>query len=296
MNHDKNVTSVISYSNMDINKSIIILDNKRKCGIYRIKNLTNLKFYIGSSNDLGRRFRIYFNVNQLMRSNMYIYKAILKYGYSNFSLDIIEYCEPNLLISREQYYIDLLKPEYNILKVAYSFLGFKHSLSTRIQMSINNTGVNHPLYGKKPSYETRIKIGKALRSNSTIDIIPNLNWNGVKLNTFSLYNKTNIKIKVFDLSNNLVNEFSSIKSVAKVLNVSNKTICKILNNEIIHVGFTYTFEAVKVSIYDSYHSLVKTCDNIRKASVWSNIPPTTLSRYIKSGKIYNNQYYFYRRW
>jgi group I intron endonuclease len=186
MENNYNIIPFIIYNNMDLNKSKIILDNKSKCGVYRITNLTTYKFYIGSSNNLSIRFRGYFNVNQLMRSNMYIYKAILKYGYSNFSLDILEYCEPNLLISREQYYLDTLKPEYNILKIAHSFLGFKHSLKTRAIMSINNTGVNHPLYGKKPTNETRIKIGKALRSNSTIDIRPNLNINESKLNPFSL--------------------------------------------------------------------------------------------------------------
>jgi group I intron endonuclease len=108
---------------MDINKSNIILDNKRKWGIYRITNLTGSKFYIGSSANLSTRFRVYFNINQLMRSNMYIYKAILKYGYSNFSVDILEYCKLNILIKREQYYIDLLKPKYNICKTAGSRLG-----------------------------------------------------------------------------------------------------------------------------------------------------------------------------
>jgi len=34
----------------------------------------------------------------------------LKYGYLSFSLDILEYCEPNLLINRKQYYIDLMEP------------------------------------------------------------------------------------------------------------------------------------------------------------------------------------------
>jgi len=32
------------------------------------------------------------------------------------------------LIEREQYYIDLLNPEYNILKIAGSRLGVKHTL------------------------------------------------------------------------------------------------------------------------------------------------------------------------
>jgi group I intron endonuclease len=82
---------------------------------------------------------------------MYIYNAMLKHGYSNFSLDILEYCEPDALIKREQYYIDTLEPEYNILKIAGSSTGFKHSFKTRVLMSLNNTGENHPLYGKKPS-------------------------------------------------------------------------------------------------------------------------------------------------
>jgi len=45
-----------------------------------------------------------------------IYKALLKYGYSKFSLEILEYCDPKDLTKREQYYLDLLKPNYNILK------------------------------------------------------------------------------------------------------------------------------------------------------------------------------------
>jgi hypothetical protein len=36
-----------------------------------------------------------------------------------------------LILEREQYYLDLLKPEYNILKVAGSSLGFKHSEESR---------------------------------------------------------------------------------------------------------------------------------------------------------------------
>src|SRR6266849_4113006 len=247
---NNNIIPIITYNYMDINKSRIISDNKRKCGVYRITNLTNSKSYIGSSNNLSIRFRGYFNVNQLMKSNMYIYKAILKYGYSNFSLDILEYCEPNLLIAREQYYLDTLKPEYNILKIAHSFLGFKHSLKTRAIMSINNTGVNHPLYGKNSTYETRIKIGKALRYNSTIDIIPNMYTNESKLNPL-LLNYSRLKVKVFDQSNNVVNEFPSMRNAALYLNVSTQTMRKILNNKILHVGFTYVFEALnnRVSIY-----------------------------------------------
>lgn len=65
---------------------------------------------------------------------MLINKALIKYGYSNFSLEILEYCESSLVVTREQYYIDLLKPEYNILKVAGSPLGYKHTEESRSKM------------------------------------------------------------------------------------------------------------------------------------------------------------------
>ena len=49
----------------------------------------------------------------------------------NFKLEILEFCNKDEVLSREQYYLDLLKPEYNILKKAGSNLGFKHSEFTK---------------------------------------------------------------------------------------------------------------------------------------------------------------------
>jgi len=65
-----------------------------------------------------------------MKHNTAIHNALLKYGYSKFSLDILEYCEGVDPVLREQFYFELLKPEYNILEKAGSSLGFKHSEKT----------------------------------------------------------------------------------------------------------------------------------------------------------------------
>lgn len=59
----------------------------------------------------------------------------MKYGYSAFSVEIIVYCDPSEVISKEQYYLDLLNPEYNIKKVAGSPLGHKHSEEAKAKMS-----------------------------------------------------------------------------------------------------------------------------------------------------------------
>lgn len=37
-----------------------------------------------------------------------IYSALLKHSYDNFTLDILEYCDIDVLTKREQYYMDLL--------------------------------------------------------------------------------------------------------------------------------------------------------------------------------------------
>lgn len=53
--------------------------------------------------------------------------TLLKYGFSGFSLEILEYCDKEVLLEREQYYLDNLRPEYNIVKTAGSTLGYKHT-------------------------------------------------------------------------------------------------------------------------------------------------------------------------
>jgi group I intron endonuclease len=95
-------------------------DNKNKSGIYRWTNRITGKFYIGSAVNLTKRLRFYYSSksieNSLLIKRSYIYTSILKYGYSKFSLEIIEYCDLSILLQREQYYLDTLKPEYNIRK------------------------------------------------------------------------------------------------------------------------------------------------------------------------------------
>lgn len=132
---ENHIKPAVIYTNADTLKLQILKDNKEKSGIYRWRNLKNGKSYIGSSVKLENRLKNYFNLSflkyQVKNQQGKIYKAILKNGYCNFSLEIFEYCEPINIIETEQYYIDLLKPEYNILKIAGSLFGFNHSEETR---------------------------------------------------------------------------------------------------------------------------------------------------------------------
>jgi len=66
---------------------------------------------------------------------MLINLALLKYNLENFKLEILEYCPLELTLSREQYYLDLLKPEYNILKIAGSSKGYTHTPESKAKYS-----------------------------------------------------------------------------------------------------------------------------------------------------------------
>lgn len=71
-----------------------------------------------------------------------IYRTLLKYGYSSFKLDILEYCPISILISREKHYIDNLNPLYNILKTTGSLTGFTHTEATIELMRVSKLGSN----------------------------------------------------------------------------------------------------------------------------------------------------------
>jgi len=107
------------YQNADTCKDQILLENKNKSGIYRFTNLNNGKRYIGSSENLSNRLLFYYSPSKmnyvLQQSKSFICSAILKYGLKDFSIEILEYCEPVKLLIREKYYIDI-GSEYNIIK------------------------------------------------------------------------------------------------------------------------------------------------------------------------------------
>lgn len=109
---------------------------------------------------VGRRFIRYFNISYLQnRGSLVINRALLKYGYSNFSLEILEYCDIADLTKREQYYMDKLNPKYNTLKIAGSSSGYKQSEETKVKISKAlkgvYTGEKSALYGSKMSKETK---------------------------------------------------------------------------------------------------------------------------------------------
>lgn len=107
------------YFNIGEEKILWKNDNKGKSGIYCLLNLKTKKIYVGKSNNLKKRISTYTSLWQYRNgSKSLIIKSIAKYGLKNFALIILEYTDRSDLIylrEREQYWINLLRPEYNII-------------------------------------------------------------------------------------------------------------------------------------------------------------------------------------
>jgi hypothetical protein len=186
------------YSNADLQKKEILLENKEKSGVYRWTNIVSGKTYVGSSVDLSRRLYNYYNAAYLIRGDyMAINRALLKYGYSSFSLEILEYCEPDNVVTREQFYLDLLCPAYNILKTAGSSFGHQHSEETKIKISEARVGHKH-------SEDTLAKLRARGRPSGS--------------------GKPNQKVEVLDKETNFTTIFDSYRAAAIALGIRQEVI------------------------------------------------------------------------
>lgn len=109
----------------------------KKSGIYKIQSLLEPeKFYIGSSVNVQSRKRQHFSSLKLNKyRNTYMQNYYNKYGKNNFLFLVIEECDKESLIVREQFYLDSLKPVFNSKPLADSNCGIVFSNDVRKNMS-----------------------------------------------------------------------------------------------------------------------------------------------------------------
>ena len=118
---------------------------------------------------------------------MPIYMALLKYGYENFTFEVIKYCKPEEAVKLEQTYLDKYDFDYNINAKANSTLGYKHTAETLAKFK-----GRQPFKGKTHSEENR-QITRDLATKIRTD--KQLN-SKINLNTlFSQFSQTNEIIK-----------------------------------------------------------------------------------------------------
>lgn len=128
-------------------------------GIYQILNIVNNKRYIGSSVNIIKRFKQHLTELKCNRhTNIRLSRAWIKYGQDSFKFEIVEECEEDSLIEREEFYINLYginkESIYNIDRIVRG----RRVLSelTRNKISIAKKGQTPWIKGKKmpPSWNS----------------------------------------------------------------------------------------------------------------------------------------------
>lgn len=246
-------------------RKFIIKDNKNMSGIYKWRNKITKDIYLGQSIDFAKRFLKYFHLSYLKnRETLVISRALIKYGYSNFSLEILEYCDIDHLTETEQYYFDKLNPRYNTLKIAGSSLGHKHSHETKTQISLALNGVY--VKGKSPLYgSTHLEETKALMS----------------------LKKSGSNNPQFGKTHN--------EDTKELMNAPQK---KALGRK--HSLETLLSMSASRGYYVNIHEkcdsdgfkLIGSFVSIRRAAKFLDISGSTVKRYINSGELYKDRYKF----
>ena len=114
---------------------------KKIIGIYQITCTVNGKRYVGQSIDIKRRF------NQHKRKPPDGMREDFElYGVDKFKFEVLEECAPENLTAREDFYLDTLKPEYNIRTEGHGI-----SDAAREKLRRDRTGK------KRPDISRRVK-------------------------------------------------------------------------------------------------------------------------------------------
>ena len=276
----------------DINENGYIkgcLSNKPAVYIYKGR-YGEESCYVGATSRLKNRLtshrsRInnwnkgYYNNNGLL----IFYKSVLEHGWNSFQFGILEYIDTsqykynddikNVLLKREQYYLDNVNPSMNICKIAGSPLGIKHGTTFSKNLSEAKRGKQNninkseiKLKPKNTTLETRLKL--SCRSQG-------------------------IRVKIFDSSNILINEFSSMTSAAKFLGVSDRTVRRVLSTGVSYDNFVYEFDVNSthplVVINKENNSIKKYC-SLRAAAKDMAVNRYHISNHINTNKLLKGIY------
>ncbi len=146
-------------------------------GIYMILNLENKKFYIGSTINMWTRRREHFT--ELARGdhhNDYLQRSWVKYGEDNFRFYIVEEMKfpfdytqnqkdlvSEHLVCREQYYIDKMKPQYNLRLTTFAH-GFHH------RKPETTAKIRAKVLGRKNTIEMKSNMARMKNGNKVLDV------------------------------------------------------------------------------------------------------------------------------
>lgn len=296
----------------------------KKSGIYKIKSkLEENKFYIGSAVNIVNRFNIHkYTLKNNKHKNCIIQNYFNKHG-NVLEYEIIEFCKKEDLIKREQYYIDILKPKWNIAKIAGNTLGvvcgeekkeklreihgvkvFQYELNGSFIKEWNNLFEAASFYKVSKSAISKCVTGK----NSTCSGYIWKSYKRKKINP--KIRKKEKKVCFYDENFNLKHKFDSAKKAGDYFNIAPNFVSRtaalgygkikgfyvgyyfinikdIKNNNTKYI-YVFNSEKVLVGKYTSKNEILKEFSRL-------NLKINEISRNLNSrqGKKYKNLYFSY---
>ena len=153
-------------------------------GIYKISNKINNKIYIGSSKDILDRWADHKKeLRHNYHGNPHLQNSWNKYKEESFRFEILELTPLELLLVREQEWLDSSgccdkKIGYNCSKIAGNPPTRNHSDESKKYLSEINSGENNAFFGKNHSQETKNKMKESwtLRKSNVDYISPLLGF------------------------------------------------------------------------------------------------------------------------
>lgn len=218
-----------------------------KSGIYIIRNIINNKVYIGKSKNVNQRKNAHFSALKLNKhNNQHLQNSYNKYGKDNFEFNILEYCEESLLPTKEMYYIELYKSNYNIIQSIDNRQNFPQEMKDKMKQSKINKGLTVSIYSYNINTQEIIKWDSIKECSTTLKLnrraIQNVlknkcsQYKGFKFSfdlNFNKYqkstNQTKNKTLVYDTNNNLLYTFESVTKASKELQINRVTIRQAFN-------------------------------------------------------------------
>ena len=271
--------------------------------IYKITNKVNNKIYIGqTSRSIEIRWKEHlrhaFEPNSA-GYNSHFYKSIRKYGVSNFTVDIVEKCDNNLMSKREIFWIDF----YNSFNPEYGYNLTRGGEGTRsidyeevykrydsgesvaeisINMNISRSNLTQILKGYE-NYNAKINIERGHQYMSKTKGTP-----------VCQYNLHGVLIAIFDSSK------AAARAVSKTTHANISKVCKTKKG--VSGGFQWRYVgdsnpgeytgplsnvAKTVYQFDLSRNLINVFESARQASLKTGVDRASITRCCNYDKRYS---------
>lgn len=223
-----------------------------KLDVYKITNKVNKKIYIGITNQ-GINTRWYKHCSEAKKgSTASLHRAILKYGKSNFQIEIIEVIENkdyDHLKEREMYWINKFDSYnrdkgYNLTLGGDGTFGRFHSDETKDK-------IRRKAIGREVSDETKAKMSESHQNREyDHDEMSKRAQKGNEIrwadqqqhDKASVNNPNNKTILQYDLDMNLIAKYRSVSEAAKAVGGIRQNISKCANGILkTSAGFVWKF-------------------------------------------------------